>query len=117
MAESLLFEIFHGSLSNAKGKYKAIHFRMQCAKSKTEPGDGLDNDCDGAFDEELLDGNDNDGDGKIDEDVALVKCYYKRSLHFWTDATMEMKIRENSNQSMYTISLLMILFPPKFSML
>merc|ERR1712168_318500 len=33
-----------------------------------EPGDGLDNDCDGKIDEEVRDGKDNDGDGKIDEE-------------------------------------------------
>ena len=36
------------------------------------PGDELDNDCDGSFDEELRDGKDNDGDGKVDEDLQLV---------------------------------------------
>ena len=37
-----------------------------------DPGDGLDNDCDGNRDEEILDGKDNDGDGKIDEDLEMV---------------------------------------------
>ena len=37
-----------------------------------KPGDGLDNDCDGGFDEEVHDGKDNDGDGEIDEDLQLV---------------------------------------------
>ena len=37
-----------------------------------DPGDGLDNDCDGIRDEEILDGKDNDGDGKIDEDLEMV---------------------------------------------
>ena len=37
-----------------------------------EPGDGLDNDCDGKFDEELQDSIDNDGDGEIDEDLQPV---------------------------------------------
>ena len=36
------------------------------------PGDGLDNDCDGRFDEEIQDSVDNDGDGLIDEDLQLV---------------------------------------------
>ena len=46
-----------------------------------EPGDGLDNDCDGNFDEEIRDGKDNDRDGKVDEDLEKVmnlvqcKCY------------------------------------------
>ena len=37
-----------------------------------EPGDGLDNDCDGNFDEEIRDGKDNDRDGKVDEDLEKV---------------------------------------------
>ena len=37
-----------------------------------EPGDGFDNDCDGAFDEEIQDGLDNDGDGRVDEDLEKV---------------------------------------------
>ena len=37
-----------------------------------EPGDGLDNDCDGNFDEEFRDGKDNDQDGKVDEDLEKV---------------------------------------------
>ena len=45
---------------------------MQCRRTKSKPGDGLDNDCDGKFDEEILDGKDNDGDGRIDEDLQLV---------------------------------------------
>ena len=36
-------------------------------------GDGVDNDCDGAIDEERRNGKDDDGDGKVDEDFALVK--------------------------------------------
>ena len=39
------------------------------------PGDGIDNDCDGNFDEEIRDQKDNDGDGLIDEDLALVRRY------------------------------------------
>ena len=41
-----------------------------CIPSATVPGDGLDNDCDGLIDEELLNGIDDDGDGLIDEDLA-----------------------------------------------
>ena len=37
-----------------------------------EPGDNLDNDCDGKYDEEIKDGKDNDLDGKIDEDLEKV---------------------------------------------
>ena len=40
--------------------------------SESIPGDGLDNDCDDKFDEEIRDGKDNDGDGRIDEDLQLV---------------------------------------------
>ena len=46
---------------------------MQCRRSRTIPGDGRDNDCDGKVDEEILDGKDNDGDGKVDEDLQLVR--------------------------------------------
>ena len=68
----------------------------QCKKTKTKPGDALDNDCDGAFDEELLDGKDNDGDGRIDEDIALVKWYYEwlHSLHYWADTKMGIMLYE-----------------------
>ena len=38
-----------------------------------DPGDGLDNDCDGKRDEESRDGKDNDGDGLIDEDLETVR--------------------------------------------
>ena len=37
-----------------------------------EHGDGLDNDCDGTIDEEILDGKDNDGDSYVDEDISFV---------------------------------------------
>ena len=40
------------------------------ASGAAEPGDGLDNDCDGAVDEELPNGVDDDGDGAVDEDSA-----------------------------------------------
>merc|ERR1719242_2460423 len=42
-----------------------------CVPTSTTPGDVVDNDCDGAVDEEANDGIDNDGDGQIDEDLAL----------------------------------------------
>ena len=44
----------------------------QCVASESQPGDGIDNDCDGRIDEEVRDNEDNDGDGKVDEDLALV---------------------------------------------
>ena len=37
-----------------------------------QPGDSLDNDCDGKIDEEVRDRKDNDGDGQVDEDLELV---------------------------------------------
>ena len=45
---------------------------IQCKRTRTKPGDGLDNDCDGRIDEEIADGIDNDNDGKTDEDLQLV---------------------------------------------
>ena len=46
---------------------------LKCKVTDQEPGDGLDNDCDGKIDEEVFDGKDNDDDGKIDEDLELVR--------------------------------------------
>ena len=45
---------------------------LKCARSEAEPGDGIDNDCDGTADEEDQDQKDNDNDGDIDEDTKLV---------------------------------------------
>ena len=68
-------------------KYKSVEFRdmrenlepltfffflKQCRRTRSRPGDGIDNDCDGKIDEELLDGIDSDGDGRIGEDLAVV---------------------------------------------
>ena len=47
-------------------------FISQCKSTRSNPGDGIDNDCDGTIDEEEKDGKDNDGDGEIDEDLKLV---------------------------------------------
>ena len=49
-----------------------ISFAFQCERTELEPGDEIDNDCDGKIDEEVRDGKDNDGDGEIDEDLELV---------------------------------------------
>ena len=49
-----------------------ISFFTQCWESPAKEGDGIDNDCDGAIDEEIQDRKDNDGDGYIDEDTRLV---------------------------------------------
>ena len=50
----------------------SLNCTIQCEPSKTIAGDGVDNDCDGAIDEEVKDGKDNDGDGQIDEDLDVV---------------------------------------------
>ncbi|XP_013415051.1 IgGFc-binding protein [Lingula anatina] len=42
-----------------------------CSLTTSVAGDGLDNDCDGFLDEELLNSIDDDGDGLVDEDVAF----------------------------------------------
>ena len=49
------------------------YITLQCQRTRVEPGDELDNDCDGKIDEEVRDGKDNDGDGEIDEDLELVR--------------------------------------------
>ncbi|KAL9950782.1 hypothetical protein ACROYT_G043342 [Oculina patagonica] len=41
-----------------------------CSPTNTTGGDKIDNDCDGATDEELANGVDDDGDGRIDEDLV-----------------------------------------------
>ncbi|XP_035693984.1 matrilin-2-like [Branchiostoma floridae] len=43
---------------------------LSCTRSRPALSDGVDNDCDGRVDEELLNGLDDDGDGEIDEDVV-----------------------------------------------
>ena len=48
---------------------------FQCETSKTVPGDGNDNDCDGKIDEEVKDGKDNDDDGLVDEDLDKVSSF------------------------------------------
>ena len=52
----------------------SFSLNFKCVISaKMDPGDGLDNDCDGKRDEESRDGKDNDGDGLIDEDLETVR--------------------------------------------
>ena len=63
-----------------------------CTTSSSVANDGLDNDCDGLIDEELLDGLDDDGDGRIGNLLAArhsraaratnsVKFFYLSSAH------------------------------------
>ena len=52
--------------------------------AKMDPGDGLDNDCDGKRDEEPRDGKDNDGDGLIDEDLEMVSAVFKNKAGYKT---------------------------------
>ena len=44
----------------------------QCFKTKAFPDDGMDNDCDGQIDEEVLNRRDDDADQLIDEDFVKV---------------------------------------------
>jgi hypothetical protein len=41
-----------------------------CKRTAPIPGDGIDNDCDGRIDEEILNGVDDDGDPLTDEDLS-----------------------------------------------
>ena len=50
-----------------------IFLLIQCRQTDAIPGDGIDNDCDVAIDEEIIDGKDNDGDRYVDEDVKVVR--------------------------------------------
>ncbi|XP_078695240.1 uncharacterized protein LOC144924159 [Branchiostoma floridae x Branchiostoma belcheri] len=52
------------------GGLRLAEVTSPCARSLPYAGDGLDNDCDGVIDEELLNEWDDDGDGRIDEDLA-----------------------------------------------
>ena len=45
-------------------------FDASCSPTKMIGGDKIDNDCDGATDEELANGVDDDGDGEVDEDLV-----------------------------------------------
>ncbi|CAH1244450.1 FCGBP [Branchiostoma lanceolatum] len=53
--------------------FRLAEIAPPCARSLPIAGDGLDNDCDGTIDEELLNELDDDGDGRIDEDLAADK--------------------------------------------
>lgn len=41
-----------------------------CVATTMNEGDGIDNDCDGAVDEELCNSIDDDADGAVDEDCG-----------------------------------------------
>lgn len=45
-------------------------FDFDCLPTNTTGGDKIDNDCDGATDEEIANGLDDDGDGRTDEDLV-----------------------------------------------
>jgi len=56
------------------GALRLAAIQDECTPSTMAPGDGVDNDCDGRIDEELLNGIDDDADGKVDEDCTEVRC-------------------------------------------
>ena len=60
------------STSRVGDSLNKSYFDLQCRQTKAEPGDGIDNDCDGEIDEETKDGKDNDADKYVDEDLELV---------------------------------------------
>ena len=55
-----------------------------CLPTNTTGGDKIDNDCDGATDEELANGVDDDSDSRIDEDLATPKPNFKVPRDFVT---------------------------------
>ncbi|KAK3583074.1 hypothetical protein CHS0354_004019 [Potamilus streckersoni] len=66
---------YHESFAFPTGMRLAT-INKNCTPSATQPGDGIDNDCDGKIDEELCTTDnkraDDDGDGKNDEDCVKV---------------------------------------------
>jgi len=52
--------------------YSIVLRGIVCELTPMQPGDGIDNDCDGLVDEDSVDGFDNDGDGAIDEDQPML---------------------------------------------
>ena len=64
----------------------------QCRQTKTEPGDGKDNDCDGRVDEEIRNGKDDDDDGFIDEDIQTVANSQHNKLLIHHDTFLNIEI-------------------------
>lgn len=63
----------------------AIAFRMaplweSCKETSETRADGLDNDCDGRIDEELLNNVDDDGDGRVDEDCVTGTLTFTKTV-------------------------------------
>ncbi|KAL4228081.1 hypothetical protein ACF0H5_013516 [Mactra antiquata] len=62
-----------------------------CFGDEMRPADGIDNDCDGYVDEEILNGVDDDNDKRIDEDVAWIQdsdftgIYVTKMVVGWDD--------------------------------
>ena len=52
--------------------YDLLQPLSQCLQTKAGPSDGVDNDCDGSIDEEILNRKDDDEDQLVDEDFKKV---------------------------------------------
>lgn len=61
-----------------------LPFDWDCLSTKMTGGDKIDNDCDGATDEELANGLDDDGDGIIDEDLVTPRPNFEVPKDFLT---------------------------------
>ncbi|XP_035692633.1 uncharacterized protein LOC118427105 [Branchiostoma floridae] len=66
------------------GGLRLADVTSSCARSLPMAGDGMDNDCDGTIDEELLNEWDDDGDGRVDEDLAADGIVYLTTLDSFT---------------------------------
>ncbi|CAH1244449.1 PKD1 [Branchiostoma lanceolatum] len=64
--------------------FRLTEIAPPCPRSLPIAGDGVNNDCDGTIDEELLNGLDDDGDGRIDEDLAADGIVYLTTLDSFT---------------------------------
>ena len=70
--------VMYGTFSKARFSFPAglrweWPIDQRCTNSTIHGGDGIDNDCDGITDEELLNGKDDDNDGQIDEDLVTAR--------------------------------------------